>query len=785
MTASKAKPRAHLRAVGWMGGPDVLARLGVILRKAQRPNGWMHIQGGYVHDETGKSDGRLRPIKEEAASSKRAGETDSIEKAAAATRQTSDADAHPIADAAEPQEPDETIWFDYVSDLGDDTDSMYAVAYACNVGLTPQTERDLEVGDVLLRQPERTKRGPHTLPRGRFLFLGGDTAYHVADTVTLTRRVRDPFEWAHDDAHGPAPKKGKLPRLYGIPGNHDWYDHLDGFAKVFRRDHPEKIELKGFQPAQIASYAAIKLPFGWQLWGLDIYPGLDVEQEAYFKSLAPLPAKLILCTPSPPRAFHSVEPATHHDESLESLGIPRLYDPKCTTAGGRVQLDLSGDVHHYARYEGPPGYTSIVAGLGGAFHHPSFTTHTRPHPTKEPAREYPTHDDSLLAVGRRLLQPTTMLVGSWFRALPMAIGLVFGFAALLSPAAQWLLHGILSWVPGSGALGIPLGDATHGLRSLVAAGVFLLACGLVVGAVLLFRVVSRKQTDDPDIRITVPDRRLLSEPWRVLHPYRSYWLSTVLVLAAIALLAILPSMPFAPTSEHTILDVGTLVLGLGTIAGAVAFAGKVGSKGLAWHRRVGVSVLLGGIHGLVQLSTPFVFAVCSTLSLETLAAALGLNIAIALLLWASRFLFRNSALPTAVMTLLAVGAWLATIVTLIHLAGGATFTPPTSSASRAFAVILGAALSIPACCCFFTWYLAIAALCDAHNNEAGGAARVTEFRQIIRFKLDASGLTGHVIAIKSASSLERGELANGTDPEKKLQFVVVDRFEIKAPAAPG
>jgi hypothetical protein len=42
--------------------------------------------------------------------------------------------------------------------------------------------------------------GPHVrLPRGEFLFNGGDTSYHIADYATLANRFQSPFRWAFDD----------------------------------------------------------------------------------------------------------------------------------------------------------------------------------------------------------------------------------------------------------------------------------------------------------------------------------------------------------------------------------------------------------------------------------------------------------------------------------------------------------------------------------------------------------------------------------------------------------
>ena len=36
----------------------------------------------------------------------------------------------------------------------------------------------------------------YQLPRGEFLFIGGDTAYHASDYMTLVNRIQHPFAYA-------------------------------------------------------------------------------------------------------------------------------------------------------------------------------------------------------------------------------------------------------------------------------------------------------------------------------------------------------------------------------------------------------------------------------------------------------------------------------------------------------------------------------------------------------------------------------------------------------------
>jgi hypothetical protein len=119
------------------------------------------------------------------------------------------------------------VWIDYVADTGDDRDVSVAVAKMIFADYTNQAGRSLPRGDVLL--------------------FGGDTAYPVATAEEIEQRLLDPFNDVladHDD--------GRRRVLLGIPGNHDWYDGLDGFARMFRkgvRGHTQKAP----EPAELAA----------------------------------------------------------------------------------------------------------------------------------------------------------------------------------------------------------------------------------------------------------------------------------------------------------------------------------------------------------------------------------------------------------------------------------------------------------------------------------------------------------------------------------------------------
>jgi hypothetical protein len=115
------------------------------------------------------------------------------------------------------------LWIDFVADTGDDRDVSQAVG---RMVFEEYTVRE-RVGDA-----DGDADRDVVLPRGDVLLFGGDTAYPVATADEIFRRVVSPWnevlrEEGVDD--------GRTRVLLGIPGNHDWYDGLDGFGRMFRR----------------------------------------------------------------------------------------------------------------------------------------------------------------------------------------------------------------------------------------------------------------------------------------------------------------------------------------------------------------------------------------------------------------------------------------------------------------------------------------------------------------------------------------------------------------------
>ena len=244
------------------------------------------------------------------------------------------------------------LWLDYVADTGDGFNATYSVAY-------------------LLAQAALTIDGQE-MPRGEVLVLGGDQVYPTASGQQYEDRFKGPFRAALPQP----PLDGACPRLYAVPGNHDWYDGLTAFLRLFVRGHNGQVG--GWQTRQSRSYFAIQLPHRWWLLGTDVQAGayIDDPQLRYFSKVAEQlrPGdKVILCPPAP--SWVEAVDDRHAYDSTDYL-VRTVIAP----TGAEVKVMISGDLHHYARYSGPEREL-ITAGGGGAYLYP---THDLPEEIEVP-----------------------------------------------------------------------------------------------------------------------------------------------------------------------------------------------------------------------------------------------------------------------------------------------------------------------------------------------------------------------------------------------------------------
>jgi hypothetical protein len=241
------------------------------------------------------------------------------------------------------------VWIDFIADTADGFDQTYSVAWCAS-------QRDIA--------PIGLDR---KLPRGQLVVFGGDEVYPYATPKEYEDRFSGPYlaalPWTEPDSSRP---QERHPRMLAIPGNHDWYDGLTGFMRLFAQAN----WIGGRELKQTRSYFAVDLPGPFWLWGIDIQSDnyVDAAQIDYFKTAAERMGAndaLILCTAKPSwTEVRNSEDAYRNLAFVERTMVPR---------GIRTILMLSGDKHHYARYEAledvaPEGpRMRVTAGGGGAF----------------------------------------------------------------------------------------------------------------------------------------------------------------------------------------------------------------------------------------------------------------------------------------------------------------------------------------------------------------------------------------------------------------------------------
>ncbi|MCM3904061.1 MAG: hypothetical protein ND866_20355 [Pyrinomonadaceae bacterium] len=405
------------------------------------------------------------------------------------------------------------VWIDFVADTGDDHDVSLAV------------------GRMLFNEYTLSGDEPCTLPRGDLLLFGGDTAYPVANANELERRLLGPWN------HVLSGKAEGRRVLLGIPGNHDWYDGLDGFGRLFRRNALEdlteptitrnerstsalndasldrvqgfvhrqlhidemvesvhlaeealnslralllgsqvktvnRLGLAGYTAVQEASFWALPLAPGLDLWGVDRQlRNADFRQRLFFsqRRAKAQPRRIFFVAPEPALAFG--DPHEAGSKLLEACGLSLDLD--------RL-FYLSGDAHHYERLTVQQSM-HIISGGGGAFVHGSRISQGSG--STPPEFVYPDRRSSLrLALGMPLglAGGTAGLLPHGLFALiatvemlapqrgPIAGGVAAALATLLAtiglslsvrarlerPAATWAISILFGLILGLGPLGL-------------------------------------------------------------------------------------------------------------------------------------------------------------------------------------------------------------------------------------------------------------------------------------------------------------------------------------------
>ncbi len=593
------------------------------------------------------------------------------------------------------------FWFDYVADLGDSIRGTYSVAFLLHGDLTLAQNGTATVGDDSESAPGGA-RG-HRLPRGSFLFLGGDAAYTVADGPTIATRLALPFNRAYAARFNRRGKPEPRP-IFGIPGNHDWYDRLDGWNRLIRPT-ATGIDLKGHTRRQCASYVSITLPFDWRLDGLDLSAGnLDARQKEFFADLENRAerkdAPLIICTPEP-RLVRG-----RWQDWVDRLATEIPFLGRNRKAQERGRVFLSGDVHHYARYDGQSqdgdlaapstNEVDVACGLGGGALHP---IHPKQGP-RTPDTTFPTETQSRRWFQRALLSPAQMLLKNRLWLIGGLSGALFGSGTAAVLGGPSMLLASAGFDSGQSklveALGASLSQTTSWAAPIAAA---------LLGALAFveYRVLGAFLRAD---RYAAPSQTRA----KIIQSIR------LLLLLALPLLAIGAAVvsPTIRVNLGVILDIATYAsaLGLAIALGTLAVQGHVGCQA----ERI-----------LLRLSGAFVAI---------------------LLIWVAM-------IPRQVALGLAGSDALTTVLSIARVASKALANDHRYFCWVLASGITGALLSALVSPLLFGLAVSLQLRAGGAVAPAGALAGIDRCQAFIRFQLrktkDGSHLTGYVIAVSAVT----------------------------------
>ena len=372
------------------------------------------------------------------------------------------------------------VWIDFVADTGDDSDVSSAVARMVSA------EYALQDGSG------------RVLPRGDLLIFGGDTAYPLSSASEIARRLMNP--WNRVLGRKGLPDRARV--MLGIPGNHDWYDGLDGFARMFRQnpmreraDRSDDAELQEqIRQAESEDPEESSRAIGriYQQLHLDELAGsIGLAEQAMAEALAMLTGRKVK------RAsrlwligYRAVQEASYWllplapnldlwgvDRQLRTLDFrQRLFFNERRTSGAasrRIMVSpdpaiamgepnrpgeeivaacglslksdptcyVTGDSHHYERRAVGPSM-QVIAGGGGAFVHG-----TRVHPYrrgKEPACAFPDAKTSRLLAASVPLQLVLGTAGLLPHLLCACLAAAQLAAFRSGPWLGWLTTGLVA-----------------------------------------------------------------------------------------------------------------------------------------------------------------------------------------------------------------------------------------------------------------------------------------------------------------------------------------------------
>ena len=287
----------------------------------------------------------------------------------------------PFYDLSKIDDKDGDFWFDYIADLGDGFNSTYTIAHLLANG--NQVDNALtSSNDIIVENIDAKADNDYILKKGKLLILGSDIVYPTPEIENYDNRFKIPYraackkdEPANKTEIEEADKVENETLMFAIPGNHDWYDGLTNFTKIFM----QKRFIGDWRTRQSRSYFAIKLPHDYWIWGIDVqlHSNIDEPQLAFFENLPKekganmsADSKIILCTAEPAWVYNQL---FKQDATYDRL---RFFEENYITKKEFKHLaTLTGDLHHYAHYKATNDKAApkhrIIAGGGGAFLHPT------------------------------------------------------------------------------------------------------------------------------------------------------------------------------------------------------------------------------------------------------------------------------------------------------------------------------------------------------------------------------------------------------------------------------
>ncbi|MCR6653446.1 MAG: hypothetical protein NVV73_18980 [Cellvibrionaceae bacterium] len=278
-----------------------------------------------------------------------------------------DREARPAADYSAREE----IWLDYVADAGDGWNATLSVAWLLGRNSLVLREDGAPTPQPIPAGQEEVAphlQGAVHLPHGQALIFGGDQVYPTASAKAYQQRLVDPYSCARYFQNPPRD-------VLALPGNHDWYDGLTSFLRLFCQAQENRRWLGAWGTLQRRSYFAIKLPHGWWLWGVDmaLEDDLDPPQYEYFRARSRELAQddqVILCLPTPVWLKQDASAAISDQVQYRMASKLKIIADLADGNGqARAPVYLTGDNHHYAHYFSAAADAShyIVCGGGGAF----------------------------------------------------------------------------------------------------------------------------------------------------------------------------------------------------------------------------------------------------------------------------------------------------------------------------------------------------------------------------------------------------------------------------------